>query len=159
VDLSKINLTVKRLSRQLFFVAFIYFYLGAGVGFSGEIVAIVNKKNGLEHLYLKDLKNIYKGEVKYWKGGERVVLFLPPAGTESMKVLTTKVFRKKKSRDIFKFYLKAIFQQKFYTPPKSVKNTVNAVNIIASLPGGIAIVDISEIPDSSQVKTIHVEGF
>lgn len=127
--------------------------------FPGEIVTIVNQNNALDHLDLKDLENIYKGEVKYWKGGARVVLFLPPAGTGSMKVLTTKVFRKKNSKDIFKFYLKAIFQQKFNAPPKSVTNTENVINRIASIPGGIAIVDASEIPDSSQIKTIHVDGF
>ncbi len=159
MDRSRINLTLKQWFLQLFLVVLILFSLGEGYGYTGEIVAIVNPNNPLEHLDLNELKNIYKGDVKYWESGERVVLFLPPVSSEPMNVLTTKVFRKKNSKDIFKFYLKAIFQQKFNAPPKSATNTINAINSVVSAPGGIAIVDTSEISDSSQIKIIHVDGF
>lgn len=158
MDRLRINLTLKQLFLQLFLVVLILFYLARGYSYAGEIVAIVNPNNPLEHLDLNELKNIYKGEVKYWESGERVVLFLPPASSEPMNALTTKVFRKKNSKAVFKFYLKAIFQQKFNAPPKSATSTISAISSVASAPGGIAIVDRSEIPDSSQIKTLPVDG-
>jgi PBP superfamily domain len=158
VDRSRIYLTLKQLFLRLFLIVPILFFLGEGYGHTGEIVAIVNPNNPLEHLDLNELKNIYKGEVKYWESGERVVLFLPPASSEPMNALTTKVFRKKNSKAIFKFYLKAIFQQKFDAPPKSATSTISAINSVVSAPGGIAIVNGSEIPDSSQIKALSVDG-
>lgn len=122
---------------------------------AGEIVVIVNKDNKTSSMALKDLQQIYQGSKKSWDGGERIMLFLPPAKSEAMKALAAKVFNVNDIAAISKFYLKAVFQQTFASPPKS---TDNAVAEVAGAPGGIAIVDTGETGDTSPVKVIKVNG-
>ena len=44
-----------------------------------EIVVIVNKKNSVSSLSLRELQKIFLGKKKIWEDGENITLFLPPA--------------------------------------------------------------------------------
>jgi ABC-type phosphate transport system substrate-binding protein len=125
---------------------------------AGDIVAIVNKDNGVSALTLKDLTNLYKGKTKTWSGGEEVVLFLPDAKSKAMQALAANVFKKKNGLGVSKFYLKAVFQQKFASPPQKAGSTDEAIESVADATGGIAIVDAGEISDKSSIKILKVGG-
>ncbi len=125
---------------------------------AGDLVVIVNKDNGVSSLALKDLAKLYKGKTKQWSGGEEVILFLPDAKSKAMLGLAKNVFKRKNGLAVSKFYLKAVFQQKFASPPQKVANAEEAISAVADEAGGIAIVDVGEISDKSAIKIIQVDG-
>ncbi len=136
----------------------LFLFVPSSIASAGDIVAIVNKDNGVSSLTLKNLADFYKGKTKQWSGGEEVVLFLPDAKSKAMQALATHVFKKKNGLGVSKFYLKAVFQQKFSSPPQKVSNTSEAVESVADSAGGIAIVDAGEISDKSSIKILKVGG-
>jgi ABC-type phosphate transport system substrate-binding protein len=123
---------------------------------SAEVVAIVHKNHDVAQMSFRDLKYIYEGKKKSWADGESIVLYLPPAKSEMMDTLATKVFKMESDTEVSKYYLKAIFQQVFSTPPQSVDDTQQAVREIAANPGGIAIVESNELPANSQVNVVKL---
>ncbi len=123
--------------------------------YAGEIVAIVNINNKVSILSLRDLRLIYQGSKKSWNGGEGITLFLPPPKSEAMKALASNVFNVDGPGAVAKFYLRAVYQEKFASPPKT---SDNAVADVAATLGGIAIVDASEIGDNDSVKVVRVGG-
>ncbi|MBI5427471.1 MAG: substrate-binding domain-containing protein [Nitrospinae bacterium] len=142
------------LTRVVFWALFVSFS-AAVPAYAGEIVVIVNKGNKTSNLSMQDLQQIYQGGKKSWEGGESITLFLPPAKGEAMKALASKVFSMGDASGVSKFYLKAVFQQKFSSPPKSTDNSVAEVS---ATPGGIAIIDTAEAGDTGPVKVIKVGG-
>lgn len=157
------NKKIRRRAKKYFFaiclnVLSLFLSQSSSLSYAGNIVAIVNKDNPVSSLAVKDLENLYKGKKKQWVGGQEVVLFLPPSKSEAMKTLASKVFKKGSALAVSKFYLKAVFQQKFAAPPQSVSGAEDAAETVAGEPGGIALVDSSEITDKSSIKIIKIDG-
>ncbi len=124
--------------------------------FAGGVVAIVNKANPVASLSISDLQELFKGKKKEWDNGEPVVLYLPPASSEAMTSLAKNVFKKNGAAGVSKFYLKAIFQQKFTDPPESSGNAGDSVANVSGDPGAITLIEADKA--SGDVKVIKVGG-
>ncbi len=141
---------------------FLWFFVLLNVTFlvaescSAETIAIISNNQNVSQLSLSELRNIYMGKKKNWSNGERIVLFLPPSGSQTMVFLTKKVFKTDKEVNISKFYLKAIFRQTFSTPPKSILDAEEAILEIIANPGGIAIIDSRELSPGSQINIVKL---
>ena len=127
------------------------------MAYAGETVVIVNKTNEVSSLSISDLQALFKGKKKFWGNGKPVILFLPPVDSESMTTLTKKVFKKNSVVGVSKYYLKAIFQQKFATPPESLTSDDEAASNISGELGGIALVEAGNVEVG--VKVIKIDGF
>jgi hypothetical protein len=138
-------------------VFFVVILLRAGTSFS-EVVAIVNQGNNLTQISLGEIRNIYLGKTKNWNNGKRIVLFLPRSNGVSMDTLAKKILKLKDESEIPKLYLKLIFRQVLSTPPIPVLNTDDATVKVAASPGGIAIVESSELSQEGPVRIVKVVG-
>jgi len=123
--------------------------------YAGEIVAIVNKKNNVSSLTISDLQQLFKGKRKKWEDGESVILILPPFNSEAMKFLANNVFKRRSAHAVLKFYLKAVFQQKFAFPPTS---SLDSVSEVSEILGSITLVDSNQVGSTDRVKIIRVSG-
>ncbi|MFQ5444013.1 MAG: hypothetical protein ACE5EK_05280 [Nitrospinales bacterium] len=123
------------------------------VSFGGEMVAIINKGNPVTELSKKDLQHYFKGKKKTWENGEPVILFLPKIKSAPMKWLAKNIFKKKKSGAVLKFYLKAVFQQKFADPPAAPNDPVLEV---AAVPGGLAVVDTDTTKNQPGIRVLKI---
>lgn len=123
--------------------------------YAGEIVVIVNINNKVPLLSLRDLRLIYQGSKKNWDGGEGITLFLPSPKSEAMKALASNVFNVDGAGAVSKFYLRAVYQEKFAFPPKISESPVADVG---ATPGGIAIVDEMDVAENNSVRVIRVGG-
>jgi len=121
-----------------------------------EVVALVGRDITLTALSIDDLREIYQGNRKVWRSGESIELFLPPEGSPAMSLLVKQVFRKHSSTDLSKFYLRAIFKNKFSRPPKSYQRALEAVALIHRAPGGIAIISAHEIVNAPLVRVVPI---
>lgn len=122
---------------------------------NAETVVILNKNNPISSLQLNQLTNIFKGKKKHWKNGEEIVIFLPIIGSQAHHDLTRKIFKKNNAVAVSKFYLKAIFQQKFASIPNA---TSYPINEISETPGGISLIDSQKAPLDGSIKTLRIEG-
>jgi ABC-type phosphate transport system substrate-binding protein len=148
----------RRYNLKINFLISLFLLVCTGIANAGDIVVIVNKDNSVSSLTLKDLTLFYKGKTKEWSGGEEVVLFLPDPKSKAMQALATNVFKKKNALGVAKFYLTAVFQQKFSSPPQKVSSTDEAVGVVADEVGAIAVVDSGEVSDKSSIKILKVSG-
>jgi ABC-type phosphate transport system substrate-binding protein len=129
---------------------------------AAEVVAIANVKNPISSLTVIDLRKMYKGKRLKWSHGENIKLFLPPSKSAEMKTILQKVFRFKSEVQISKFYVKAIFQQKFVRLPEATNGMNESILKVAQNPGGIALIDLKETEakeDIKLIRIIHVDGF
>lgn len=145
------------LSLPIFGLLLLLTFLSPKLCFAAEIGVIVNKSQNTPALSAQDLQLIYKGKKKVWGNGENIILFLPPIKSEAMQFLVKEVFKKNSESEVSRFYLQAVFQQVFVNPPKSVANTRYAVAVISANPGGIAIVDLDELPPDSNVNIVLIK--
>ncbi len=122
-----------------------------------DVVAIVSRSQDMKPLTLKELRDINQGDRKVWANGEAIELFLPPEKSPAMQVLLNEVFRKSSSTDLFKFYLRAIFMNKFSRPPKSYASTGEALAFIHDTPNGIALVSASEAEFDDSVRVVRIQ--
>lgn len=122
-----------------------------------DVVALVSRNQDMKPLTLKELREIYQGDRKVWANGEAIELFLPPENSPAMQVLLKEVFKKSSSTDLFKFYLRAIFKNKFSRPPKSYASTGEALAFIHDTPGGIALVSASEAEFDDSVRVVRIQ--
>ncbi len=120
-----------------------------------ETAVLLNKNNSVLSLSLNQVKRIFKGKTKYWNNGEQVVIFLPEVGTLSLDAVIKNVFHKINPSAVSKFYLKAVFQQKFAMPPHI---TTDPITDISTTKGGITIIDTNEVSTNNTVKILRVDG-
>ena len=121
-----------------------------------DVVALVSRDVDLPGLSLQDLRDIYQGNRKVWDNGKGIELFLPPEGSPAMEILVKEVFRKHSSTDLSKFYLRAIFKNKFSKPPKSYRSGLEALALIHRTAGGIAIVSAHEFESDPLVRAVPI---
>lgn len=114
------------------------------------VVVIVHKDNPTDNLSNNALARIYKGRLKRWGNGKKIVILNRPI----------------KSEIRFQFYkkiLKAVPTKRF-RPPKSpipfkvrqIKSDLATIKIVARIPNAIGYVYLSEVDDS--VKILRIDG-
>ncbi|MCP4904469.1 MAG: hypothetical protein GY910_05770 [bacterium] len=105
-----------------------------------DVVAVVNKGNAIQKINIQELRLLYSLYRRSWEGGVRVVLVLPEDGTLAMSLLTSRIFRRRESREITDYYRNATFQQRIAILPQTLGDR-GAIALVRNIPGAIALVE------------------
>jgi hypothetical protein len=120
-----------------------------------RLVAIVNSRNKVSGLTLRELKYLFTGRRKTWANGETVTLFLPPLHSAAQLWLAQNVFQKRDPMSVAQFYIKALVRGEFLQIPAiSTKGVID----VSRIHGGIAIVKQGETDGTDSVKIIPIDG-
>lgn len=122
------------------------------------LVAIVNPANELDEVSARDLARIYRLSRRRWPNGVPISLYLPPAASDEADLLARRLLNLGGERDIFGFYLRAIFRQKIAEVPETLSGPDAAIQRIARDPGGIALLPSDQVTTSGPVRVIRVDG-
>ena len=120
-----------------------------------RIVVIVNKRNKVSTLTLRELKSLFKGHQKTWPNGEIVTLYLPPTGGETLLWLGKNVFQNSSPAAVPQYYMGELIRNDLTKIPET---TTNGVSDVSRIIGGIAIVKVGEIKDNNSVKIVPIDG-
>ncbi len=121
---------------------------------SERVVVIVNKKNKVSSLTLRELKSLYKEKKRTWPNGKRVALYLPPPNSDEFLWLTRNIFLKESPASVIQFYMKGLNRNKLKMPYR----TTNSVLDVSRIEGGIAIVKARETKGYDSIKIVSVDG-
>jgi hypothetical protein len=122
---------------------------------SGALAVVVNKSNPFTKISLSDLRNLYLGDQRFWKGRLAVTAMMRVPGTREREVALRTVFRMNESQ--YKTYwVNRVFRGLASDPPPELFSNGSAQDAVDSIPGAVALVPESEV--SPRLKVLKVDG-
>ena len=121
-----------------------------------DVAVVLHPENDRVEMSVRHLRLIYTGYVRQWSNGRSIDLILPPADSPAMTILSERVFRKQTAAEIDRFYLHAIFRERFAKRPVQMSDR-DALRYVEVTPGAVALVRRSNIPPDARVRTIDLK--
>ncbi|PCJ57465.1 MAG: hypothetical protein COA79_15655 [Planctomycetota bacterium] len=127
-----------------------------------KVAIIVNKKSSLDTLTMKQLKKIFRADLKYWKAdNKRIILLLRSSGTPEKAIALKRIFEMSE-RDLKKHWTAKIFEQKLVKAPKAIKHSRSAKVLVSKIPSSISLVVVKNNEELAElnktVKVLTIEG-
>ncbi|MCB0330186.1 MAG: hypothetical protein KDD70_10990 [Bdellovibrionales bacterium] len=123
----------------------------------GEMVVVVNPKNPIDKISMKDLQRVFRGTQKRWESGESIEPLLPPSGGNAMNYLVSDVLSLPSEGDLMRMYLQLVFRQVIPRAPAQITSSTQAVWIVSSKPSAITIASSDDKLDPKHVKVVPIE--
>ena len=118
------------------------------------LAIIVNHKNPVGNLTLWQLREIFLGERQWWPSRRRVVLCALPAGTAERQTVLRVVYAMN-DKDFDKYFLWGMFRGEFVTSPTILRTPKDVRRFVASTPGAVAYLRVSDLDNSVKVLRIN----
>lgn len=121
------------------------------------IAVIVNADNKEEDVSFGELKKIYRGDRKFWKGTDKILLLMLDVDSKPAEVLLKKLGWESKE-DYEKYWVKKIFRGEASAPPEVVKSAGEMRKKVRAKPNAIGLVvgDLDQIKDG--IKALKIDG-
>lgn len=130
---------------------------GAGLGRTGvsELAVVVNPQLALEDISRERLRRIFMGDQQFWPSGKPVTLLVQHPNTQERGRLLRSVFRMSETQ-YKQYWIAKVFRAEIASGPKIVLSNEMAAHLVNSIPGAIAVLPVSEIPDG--LKVLRIDG-
>lgn len=117
-------------------------------------VIIVNKDNPIMNITSARLKNIYKGKIRLWDNGTKIIP-VELDNKDPLAVKFTKTILGMNMKEKRRYWIEKVFSGSG-APPQQKKDEASVVSFVASEPGAIGYVNKENI--DSSVKIITIDG-
>lgn len=111
----------------------------------------------VSNLSLHDMRRLFLGETRYWKGNIPVVLIMPPARTHERDVLLHSVYRMNEAQ-YKQYWIGRILRGEAMNAPKTAESLSSARSLVASLPGGVTLLNAHQANTSKKRKVLKIDG-
>lgn len=129
--------------------------LGAAPASAGDVAVVVNKDVKVDDLAFAELRKILLGDRQFWPSGQPVTLLVQGPSTPERKMLLEKIYKMNEAQ--FKqYWIAKVFRAEASAGPKVVLSNEMAVQLVAALPGAVALVDARAVP--AGVKVLKIDG-
>lgn len=123
---------------------------------NGALAVVVNKHNPLTQISLADLRQLYLGEQRFWKGRLAVTTLMRVPGAGERQIALKTVFHM--SEPEYKTYwVNRVFHGQASAAPAELFSNGSAQDAVASIPGAVALVPASQV--IPRVKVLKVDGY
>jgi ABC-type phosphate transport system substrate-binding protein len=126
----------------------------AAMAADADIAIVVNKANPVDSISKIQLRKLLLGEQEKWAGGAKVSVLLRSAGPERDSVI--RVACAMSGLEFEQHFVHANLNGDTVSSPKSLASAIAVRQLVASVPGAIGFVHMSEVNDS--VKVIKLDG-
>jgi ABC-type phosphate transport system substrate-binding protein len=127
----------------------------ASPGANDDLAVIVNKANPINNLTKAQLRKLVLAEQGSWPGGQKVTVVFRTAGVPERDGMLRTICRMSEE-DYSQHIMHANFSGDTNTPPKVVASAAAVRQAVASTPGAIGFVKMSDVDDT--VKLLTVDG-
>ena len=125
---------------------------------AGGVVAVVgNPGLPVTNLSMHDVRRLFLGETRFWKGNLPVVLVVPPTGTHERYVLLHDVYRMNEAQ-YKQYWISRILRGEAITAPKTAESRTAVQKLVASLPGCVTVLRTNQATTSKNMKLLKVDG-
>lgn len=104
-----------------------------------------------------EVRRLFLGETRYWKGNVPVVLVVPPPGTHERYVLLHSVYRMSETQ-YKQYWTSRILRGQAVTAPKTADSLTAAQKLVAKLPGSLTILSVNPTATQKTMKVLKVDG-
>src|SRR5215469_10920910 len=122
----------------------------------GDVAVVGNGDLPVANLSLHEVRRLFLGETRYWKGNLPVVLIVPPAGTHERNVLLHSVYRMNEAQ-YKQYWIGRILRGEAVSAPKTAESLSAAQNLVASLPGCLTILNSAQ-STSRKTRVLKIDG-
>jgi phosphate transport system substrate-binding protein len=120
-----------------------------------DLAVVVNPDTPTSAITLTDLRRIFRGERQYWTTNEPIVVLVQTAPLREREVVLKVVCRMTEVQ-YRQYWIARIFRAEVVTAPKVVNSNTVANELLAALPGTIAVVDAREVRPG--LKILKIDG-
>jgi len=121
----------------------------------GDLAVMVNSDTPVTDLSLAEVRNVFLGQRQYWNPKLPVVLLMrAPVARERDIVL--KVIYQMSEEEYTQYWVAQVFRAEVTSPPKNVYSNDMQYELVAAIPGAIAVVDARNVRPG--VKVVRVDG-
>jgi ABC-type phosphate transport system substrate-binding protein len=121
----------------------------------GDLAIMVNSDTPVTDLSLAEVRNVFLGQRQYWNPKLPVVLLMrAPVARERDIVL--KVIYQMSEEEYTQYWVAKVFRAEVTSPPKNVYSNDMQYELVAAIPGAIAVVDARNVRPG--VKVVRVDG-
>jgi hypothetical protein len=120
-----------------------------------ELAVVVAKAISIDTLSSSELRLMIMGEKSKWPNGTAVIPVQTPPESPG-KALQLKAVNKMTDAALKRYYMLAVFNGKEIAPPRDLASAEALKKYVASNPGAIGCILVSDVDDS--VKVLKVDG-
>lgn len=126
-----------------------------GRAWAGELAVVVNPQLSLESISRERLRRIFMGDQQFWPSGKPVTLLVQHPSTEERGRLLRSVFRMSETQ-YKQYWIAKVFRAEIASGPKTVLSNDMAAHLVNAIPGAIAVMPVTEVPDG--LKVLRIDG-
>lgn len=115
----------------------------------------VNANNSTSDLSFASVKSIFHGDTQSWSSGERVVIFVPPKGSQARHGMLSAIYAMSEGR-FQQYWLAKTYQLDVSSSPKEVGKTSILETLLQNTLGGITVLPSNEVLSGS--KALLIDG-
>jgi phosphate transport system substrate-binding protein len=119
-----------------------------------DIAVVVNKANPVENVTKAQLRKMLLGEQEKWSDGKKVSALLRSSGAERDAVV--RFVCGMSGLEFEQYFVHANFSGDTGAQPKSLASAIAIRQLVASVPGSIGFLRMSDVNDS--VKVVKLDG-
>ncbi len=136
-------------------VSFVVLSLAPGNVWGQGIAVIVHPATPVDSMSLSELRHFFMGDWLFWSSRVRVTILNPAPNSPERTALLKTVFEMSESQ-FSQYWIGKVFQGDLSGSPKTVSSSEMAMALVEKIPGAIAIVSASRIPEG--VKVLKING-
>lgn len=121
----------------------------------GNLAVIVHPDLPVDDLGLRELRRVFLGEQQYWPDRTSITLLVGGAGSIERQVALRLLYRMSEA-EYKRYWVARIFRADNSVAPQVVRSAGIALDVVASLPGAIAVVPVGLVDGT--VKMLRVDG-
>lgn len=118
-----------------------------------SVAVVVNPKNPVTDLTLRQLRAYFKLEQQYWPSKERCEVFLRPTRSKETEILLDRVYQMSND-ELRKYWVGKIFRGEISSKPAVIPSAKAAGARVGSVTGAITVILADQVPDGVRVLTI-----
>ena len=136
-----------------------YLRIGALAGgaslsaWAADIAVVVRPDTQVTTLTFAELRKVLMGERQFWNPGQRVTLLMRAPGAREREVVLKSVYQMSEAQ-FRQYWIAKVFRGEAASAPRVVYSNQMAVELAATIPGAVALVDAAEAPKSLTVVKI-----
>lgn len=125
---------------------------------AGTLVIIVNPANPVESVSMAQLRKLMLGDVPNWPDHKSVALVHRAGSSPVFKCMLSQVLRLTDA-EYKRYQLNAQFRGEQQVVPRVSDSGQSAANLVAGLPGGIALIEADALKGFTRpVKIVRIDG-
>ncbi|HEY7510760.1 MAG TPA: hypothetical protein VIG50_10935 [Vicinamibacteria bacterium] len=129
--------------------------LSPAVAWPVDVALVVHPSNQTRDLRWEDVLAMFRAERQHWKGGRKIYLILPEAGTPEREIVLRRVYRMTDVQ-LKQFWLGKLYRGEIAAYPRVVASSAAARRLVSHASNALAFIDAAAI--DATVKVVRIDG-